>query len=193
MKLYGPKIQINKYSINELKLGIDLVIDYYLNFEYFEENLKLNNMKISFVILTIFCCLIAHIFSRRFPEYYYILLFSIIFYAIFKTLYWLIENKLLGDIFFIGNNEHYYKKYRNKKNQKYTIKEIKFHSKMDEKNPSIYLIWFDFILLEDNKIIKSIKRKIDCTKVYDERGYIYANRVIRSFKSIFKKEIQKIE
>ena len=64
---------------------------------------------------------------------------------------------------------------------------------MDEKNPSIYLIWFDFILFEDNKIIKSIKRKIDCTKVYDERGHIYANRVIRSFKSIFKKEIKKIE
>ena len=193
MKLYRPKIQINKYSLNELKLGIDLVIDYYLNFECFDENLKLNNMKIIFVILTIISCAIAHIFSRRFPEYYYILLFSIIFYAIFKTLYWLIENKLLGDIFYIGNNEYYCQKYRNNKSQKYTIQEIKFHSKMDEKNPSIYLIWFDFILFEDNKIIKSIKRKIDCTKVYDERGYIYTNRVIRSFKSIFKKEIKKIE
>ena len=193
MKFYGPKIQINKYSLNELKFGIDLVIDYYLNYEYFDENLKLNNMKITFVVLAIFSCAIAYIFTRRFPENYYILLFSVIFYAIFKNLYWFIENKLLGDIFYIGNNEKYCQKYRNNKNQKHAIKEIKFHSKMDEKNPSIYLIWFDFILLEDNKVIESIKRKIDCTKVYDERGNIYTNRVIRSFKSIFKKELKKIE
>ena len=76
MKLYGPKIQINKYSLDELKLGIDLVIDYYLNFECFDENLKLSNMKITFVILTIFSCVIAHIFSRRFPEYYYFTIFN---------------------------------------------------------------------------------------------------------------------
>ena len=189
--IFGPKFHINKYSIYELKAGIDFVIEDYLNQEYFDENLKLNNIKLIFIILTIFCAIIGHIYSKPFPDNYYIVLFSLIFYLIFRIIYWYIENILLNDIFFIGTNEYYCHKYRS--NKHYTIKEIKFHSNIDFKNPSIYEIWFDFTVYEDNKIFISNKRKIDCTKIYDERGYIYRNRVIQCFKSIFKKELKKID
>ena len=189
--IYIPKLKINKYSIYELKTGIDSIIENRLNNEYFEENLKLNDIKIILVILTILCTGIAHLFSKPFPDHYYIILFCIIFYIIFRTLFWFIETKLLDTIFYIGSNTNFCKKFR--KNKHYSIKEIKFHSTIDEKTPFIYEIWFEFITLENNKIFISKKNKIDCTKVYDERGYLHEERVIQSFKSIFKREIKQIE
>ena len=191
--IYLPKLKINKYSLYELKIGIDTVIENYLYFQYFEENLKLNNIKIILILLAILCAGIAHLFSKPFPDNYYIIFFSVFFYLIFKTIYWFIENKLTNSIFFIGNNLNYCNKLRKNKNKHYTIKEIKFHSAIDEKNPSVYEIWFDFKTLENNKTFISKKRKINCTAVYDERGYIHQERVIKSFKSIFKKEIRKID
>ena len=189
--IYIPKLKINKYSIYELKAGIDSIIETQLNIQNFQENLTLNNIKLILVILAIFCAGIAHLFSKPFPDHYYIILFAIIFYVIFRNIFWFIENKLIKNIFYIGSNFEYCKKFR--KNKQYSIKEIKFHSNIDEKNPFIFEIWFDFITLEDNKTFISKKKKIDCTKVYDERGYLHIERVIHSFKSIFKKEIKKID
>ena len=188
---YLQKFKINKYSLYELKVGIDSVIECYLNIHDFDENLKLNNMKIIFVILAIACAGIAHLFTNPFPESYYILLFTIIFYLIFRSTYWLIEKKLTGTVFYMGTNLDYCKKYR--KNRRYTIKEIKVNSKIDVKNPSIYEIWFDFVTTEENKIFISKKKIIKCTQIYDERGYINIARVMHSFKSILKKELKKIE
>ena len=190
--IYFPKIKVNKYSLYELKVGIDTVIENYLFLEDFEENLKINNIKLTLVILSLICAGIAHFFSKPFPDYYYIILFALIFYLLFRTIYWFIENILTNTIFYIGANIEYCNKLRKKKNNKYTIKEIKIHSNIDEKKPSVYEIWFDFDILEDNKIITSKKKKINCISVYDERGYIHREKVIQSFKSIFKKEIRKI-
>ena len=190
--IYYPRLKVNKYSLYELKSGIDSIIESYLNLELFDENLKLNNLKIILVVLSIISAGIAHLFSKPFPENYYILLFAIIFYLIFRTSFWFIENKLTGTIFYIGTNIDYFKKYR--KSKHYTIKEIKIHSNIDaKKSPSIYEIWFDFLTLEDNKIIISDKKIINCTQMYDEKGYINIARVVQSFKSILKKEIKKIE
>ena len=190
--IYFPKIKVNKYSLYELKIGIDVVIENYLFLEDFEENLKINNIKLSLVILSLFCAGIAHFFSKSFPDYYYIILFAFIFYLLFRTIYWFIDSILTNSIFYVGTNINYCNKLRKNKNSNYTIKEIKIHSNIDEKNPSVYEIWFDFITLEDNKIFTSKKKKINCISVYDERGYVHREKVIQSFKSILKKEIRKI-
>ena len=186
------KLKINKHSLIELKFGIDTIIDYYLTFENFEENNKYNNIKMTVLLLSILSAIIAHYFSKPFKDNYYIILFTIVFYILFRSIYIFIEYKLMNTIFYIGKNTKYFNKLtKNKKKQ--TIKEIKFHSYIDEKNPSIYLIWFEFIFLENNKIYISQKRKINCIYVYDERGYLHYERVIHIFKSILKKEIRKIK
>ena len=185
------RLKINKYSLFELKTGIDVIIEYYLDFENFEENSKYNTAKIIIVIFTILCAGIAHLFSKQFPDYYNIILFCVIFYVLFRIIYLFIEYKLTNSIFFIGTNSKYCNKLIKKK-LKYEIKEIKFYSKIDNNNPSIYLIWFDFIFSENIDIYTSPKRTINCIYVYDERGYLHYERVIHIFKSIFKKEIRKI-
>ena len=141
------RLKINKYSLFELKTGIDVIIEYYLNYENFEENSKYNTTKFIIVIFTILCAGIAHLFSKQFPYYYNIILFCVIFYVLFRIIYLFIEYKLTNSIFFIGTNSKYCNKLIKKK-LKYQIKEIKFYSKMDNNNPSIYLIWFDFIFSE---------------------------------------------
>lgn len=189
--IYLSKIKINKYSTFELKIGIDMIIEIYLNLKLFDENLKLHTLKTILIVLTIISTGLALLFSKPFPDNYNILLSLIICYILFRLTYTFIENKLVKTIFYIGTNIEYCSKL--KKNPRYTIKEVKFHSSIDENNPYIYLIWFDFVTLEGDKLFTSKKRKIDCTKVVDERGYIHREKVIHSFKSIFKKEIKKIE
>ena len=189
--IYIPSVKINKYSLNGLKAGIDSIIEYYLILECFEENLKLNHLKIVFIVLAILCAGLSHLFSRSFPKYYYYIIFMLIFYFIFKSLYYFIEKILTGNTFYRGSNLYYLNK--NRKNKYYTIKEVKIHSQIDEKNPYIYEIWFEFITAQDNKVFLSEKEKIDCTKVYDERGYINKFRVVHSFKSFIKRQLKKIE
>ena len=117
------RLKINKYSLFELKTGIDVIIEYYLNFENFEENSKYNTTKFIIVIFTILCAGIAHLFSKRFPDYYNIILFCVIFYVLFRIIYLFIEYKLLNSIFFIGTNSKYCNNLIKKK-LKYEIKEI---------------------------------------------------------------------
>ena len=183
-------LPINKYSIYELKAGIDKEITSFLGEEDFEENQKYSNIKIIFGLLTVTCTGIAYLYPKPFPANYYIILFSVIGYLIFSTIYWYIDKKIIDTIFYVGTNPEYCQKLRAKKHNK--IKEITIHSDIEEKKQYIYKIWFDFVILEDGNKITTQKVDIDCTEVYDERGYIHKENVIKYFKSLFKDQISKI-
>ena len=184
-------LPINKYSIYELKAGIDKEIQTYLEDEDFITSQRLSNLKILVGLLTVTCTGVAYLYPKPFPQNYYIILFSVIGYMIFSTVYWYVDKKVIGNIFYIGSNENFCQKYRRTKHNK--VKEIIFHSDIEEKDSSIYDLWFDFITLENGKKITSEKQQIKCTEVYDERGYIHKDNVIKLFMNIFKKEVAKFD
>ncbi len=183
-------IPINKYSIYELKAGIDKEIQGYLEEEEFEEIQKFSNIKILFGLLTVSCTATAYLYPRPFPDNYYIILFSVIGYLIFSTIYWYIDKKVIDTIFYVGTNQDYFQKLRSKKNNK--VKEIIIHSDIEDKKRHIYKLWFDFTFLENPNKITTKKIDINCTEVYDERGYIHKDRVIKFFKPILKQHITEI-
>ena len=183
-------LPINKYSIYELKAGIDKEIQNYLEEEEFEEIQKFSNIKIFFGFLTVSCTGMAYLYPKPFPDNYYIILFSVIGYLIFSTIYWFVDKKVIDTIFYVGKNEEYCQKLRAKKHNK--IKELRIHSDIEDDKKYIYKIWFDFFIKEDENKITSSKAEIDCTEVYDERGYIHKDKVIKYFKSLFKDHISKV-
>ena len=148
----GPKeIPINKYSVYELKAGLDREISNYFIDEDFDMIEHYSNVKILFGFLTCLCTGIAYLYPLPFPQNYYIILFSVIGYAIFSTIYWYVDKKVIDTIFFVGSNDDYFQRLRPKKGNK--IKEMVVHSEIDmkdNKRKHIYKLWFDFIL----KIIK---------------------------------------
>ena len=183
-------LPINKYSIYELKAGIDKEIQKYLEEEEFEEIQKFSNIKILFGLLTVSCTGIAYLYPLPFPANYYIILFSVIGYLIFSTIYWYIDKKVIDTIFYVGKNPDYFQKNRSKKHNK--INEMRIHSDIDDAKKYIYKIWFDFTFLEDGNMITTQKAEINCTEVYDERGYIHKDKVIKYFKGLFKDQLSKI-
>ena len=182
-------LPINKYSIYELKAGIDKEIQSFLEEEEFVEIQKFSNVKILFGLLTVACTGTAYLYPLPFPQNYYIILFSVIGYLIFSTIYWYIDKKIIDTIFYVGTNEDYCQKLRPKKHNK--IKEIRIHSDIEDNKKHIYKLWFDFTYLEDGKMVTSEKVDINCTEVYDERGYIHKDKAIKFFKSLFKEQISK--
>ena len=149
-------LPINKYSIYELKAGIDKEIQNYLEEEEFEESQKYSNIKILFGLLTVSCTGIAYLYPLPFPQNYYIIFFSVIGYLIFSTIYWYIDKKVIDTIFYVGTNSDYIQKLRTKKHNK--VKEITIHSDIEDTKKNIYKIWFDFTFLE------SISPIIDLTE-----------------------------
>ena len=182
-------LPINKYSIYELKAGIDKEIQGYLQEEEFEEIQKFSNIKILFGLLTVSCTDTAYLYPKPFPDNYFIILFSVIGYLIFSTIYWYIDKKVIGTIFYVGTNQDFFQRLRNKKNNK--IKDMKIHSDIEDDRKHIYKIWFDFSIQDSESIITSQKTDINCTEVYDERGYIHKDKVINIFKALFKEQVSK--
>ena len=160
-------LPINKYSIYELKAGIDKEIQTYLEDEDFQTNQRYSNLKILFGLLTVTCTGMAYLYPKPFPDNYYIILFSVIGYMIFSTIYWFVEKKIIDTIFYIGTNTVYCQKYRKLKHHQ--IKEVLIHSDIEEKDSSTYVLWFDFITVEDGKKFTSEKQNIKCTDLYDDR------------------------
>ena len=70
-------LPINKYSVYELKAGIDKEITTFLEEEDFEENQKYSNLKILFGLFTVTCTGIAYLYPKPFPDNYYILSFTL--------------------------------------------------------------------------------------------------------------------
>ena len=187
------EIPINKYSIFELKARLDKEItDYFIN-EDFDEISYYSNIKILFGFLTCCCTGTAYLFPLPFPQNYFIILFSVIFYAIFSTIYWYIEKKVIDSIFFVGKNEDYFQHLRPKKGNK--IKEMIVHSEIDCKNNKrkhIYKLWFDLKLDNPIERIKTDISEINCTEVFDERGYVHKEKVLKIVKNIIRNTIPKI-
>ena len=82
-KKVDPKpVPINKYSIHEMKAAIDGQIIEFLEKNAFTEHHLFTNLKI---LVGSFCVLwtgVAYLYPKPFPENYYIVLFSLIMYAI---------------------------------------------------------------------------------------------------------------
>ena len=68
---------------------------------------------------------------------------------------------------------------------------MKIHSDIEDDRKHIYKIWFDFSIQDSESIITSQKTDINCTEVYDERGYIHKDKVINIFKALFKEQVSK--
>ena len=66
------------------------------------------------------------------------------------------------------------------------------HSDIEDEKKYIYKLWFDFTFFESQNKITTKKVDINCTEVYDERGYIHKDKVIKFFKPIFKQHITEI-
>ena len=186
------EIPINKYSIFELKAGIDKEITNYFINEDFDEIEYYSNLKIIFGFLTCCCTGMAYLFPLPFPQNYYIILFSVIGYAIFSTIYLYIEKWVIDTIFFVGTNEDYFKYLRPKKGNK--IKEIIAHSEIDNTNNNkkhIYKLWFDLIFENGKEKVKTDVSEINCTEIYDDRGYIHRDKILKTLKNIIKTTIPK--
>ena len=189
----GPKeIPINKYSIFELKAGLDREIYNYFVDEDFDVIEHYSNIKILFGFLTVLCTGTAYLLPIPFPQNYYIILFSVIGYLIFSTIYWYVDKKIINTIFFVGKNEDYFQHLRPKKPNK--IIEMVVHSEIDPKNNKrkhIYKFWFDFIF-EDNQTVTTEISEINCTNVIDEKGYIHGDKVLKILKNVIKRIIPKV-
>ena len=189
----GPKeIPINKYSVYELKASLDSKISEFFLEEDFDLIEHYSNMKILFGLLTCCCTGTAYLFPLPFPQNYYIILFSVIGYAIFSTIYWYVDKKIIDSIFFVGKNDDYFYRLRPKKGNK--VVGMVVHSEIDMKNikkKHIYKLWFDFVF-EDGQATTSDITEINCTDVYDERGYIHGDKVIKQLKNIIRSIFPKI-
>ena len=186
------EIPINKYSTFELKAGLDREIANYFIDEDFDEIVRYSNVKIIFGFLTCFCTGIAYLFPLPFPQNYYIIFASVIGYIIFSNIYWYIDKKLIDTVFYIGVNEDYFERLRPKKENKIII--MKVHSDIDEKNikrKHIYQLWFELIF-EDGNVVTTDISEINCTHVYDEKGYSHRDKVLKILKKIIKSKISKL-
>ena len=183
-------LPINKYSIYELKSGIDQCISSFLESNDFKESQRYSNLKIFVGLITLSFTALAYLYPKPYPQNYNAIVIGCIGYWIFSTLYWIIEKWVISNIFYIGNNPDYCQKTRPRKH--YKIKEIIINSEIKDKT-SIYNIWFNFSVVQDNKIFKSEIRQIDCTKVYDERGFIDKEATNKFFKTILNEELAKID
>ena len=186
------EIPINKYSTYELKAGLDRDISNYFIDEDFDELVSYSNKKILFGFLTCCCTAIAYLFPLPFPQNYYIILFSVIGYIIFSNIYWYLDKKIIDTIFYEGINIEYFEKLRPKKENRIII--MKVHSKIDDKNikrKHIYKLWFELIF-EDGSEVTTDVSEINCTNVYDEKGYSHRDKVIKILKHIIKSKISKL-
>ena len=183
-------LPINKYSIYELKSGIDQSISNFLESNDFKENQRLSNLKIFVGLITLSFTALGYLYPKPYPENYNAIVIGCIGYWIFSTLYWMIEKWVISNVFYIGSNPDYCQKVRTRKH--YKIKEIVINSEIKDKT-AIYNIWFNFSVVQDNHQFKSEIKQIDCTKVYDERGFIDKDAVNRYFKSILDEQLAKID
>ena len=82
-------IPINKYCTYELKAIIDREISNYFIDEDFDLIEHYSNVKIFFGFLTFLCTGITYLFPLPFPQNYYVIVFSVIGYLIFSTIYYM--------------------------------------------------------------------------------------------------------
>ena len=95
-------------------------------------------------------------------------------------------------VFFIGVNENFFKKLRPNNSKK--IIGMKIHSEIDDKNikkKHIYKLWFELIFEDGSEVLTDVS-EINCTRVYDEKGYSHGDKISKIMKKIVKSKISKI-
>ena len=179
-------IPINKYSIFELKSGIDQAITSYLTDDLkFTENQYYSNLKILFGILTLICTAIAYFNRIPFPKNYILIIICVVGYWIFSTIYWYIDKYVINNMFFVGIGE-----LKNKNKKKLDVKEMKIFSEVKNRT-SKYEIWFEFDFGKEKKTTN--KDVINCPEVFDERGYIHKDKLNKIFDKILNEKVSKFE
>ena len=109
-------------------------------------------------------------------------------YIVGSLIYYYVEKYMIKQIFYAGFNENFVSKLRHGKKEK--LKLLRISSDIQDYS-SHYEIWIDFITASGHKI-QSEKRKIDCTKICDERGYVVKEVVYQVFRDILTEELVKI-
>ena len=162
---YSYSIAINKYSIFDLKAGMDTRIAEYLEESQFTEINYHTNLKIVVGLFCLFWTALAYLNGKEFPDNYYIILVSVIFYFIGSSIYWYIESYIVLNTFYIGDSQEYFQ--NNFKNS--NIKYLKINSEIKD-NDQYYICWLTVVTKNGNEI--------ECTKFtksfcdfYNERGY----------------------
>ncbi|MCQ2820509.1 MAG: signal peptidase complex subunit 2 [archaeon] len=177
-------LPINKYSIYEIKSGIDQTISHFLEKKKFNEHFFLQNIKIVIGLFILCFTALAYFYPQPFPKNYSAIAIGVIGYVIFSLIEWYFENYILKTVFYCGSNSEYCEKLRLKKHLK--IKEIRINSDIEEYS-NIYKYFFEFIT--DEGKFKSEEYNITANSVIDERGYIVKSEVEKQFIDKFNKEI----
>lgn len=164
-------LPINKYSIYDLKSGVDTRIAEYFEELGFEEVNNHTNMKI---VIGMFCLVwtaLAYFNGKQFPDNYNIIAISLLFYAIGSVAYWYLEKYVIKHTFYITRNE----KYCSAKLKNNKIKYIKVNSEVEDNIPT-YKVWLSIVTVEG--------KEKECSRLnksfglyYDERGYCHRNIV----------------
>ena len=92
-------LPINKYSIYELKSGIDQCISSFLESNDFKESQRYSNLKIFVGLITLSFTALAYLYPKPYPQNYNAIVIGCIGYWIFSTLYWIIEKWVINNIF----------------------------------------------------------------------------------------------
>ena len=181
-------IPINKYSIYEIKSGIDQVISNYMEKTGFTEYQKFSNIKIIIGLIILIGPALSYLYPLPFPENYPIIALGVAIYVIFSAVMWVFENYYLKSVFYCGANQSYCDKLRLKKHLK--IQEIRINSEIEDYSPD-YNLFLEFIT--DEGKFKSNETIIKANNVIDERGYVVRDEVIKIFSSFLKKEISELK
>jgi len=182
------EISINKYSIYDLKSGLDTRLVETLETMNFEENNSHTNIKIFSGLFCLVWTALAYFNGKEFPDNYNIILISLILYGLGSILYWYVENYIIKCTIYIGSNSKYFSDtLRNTK-----IKNIKINSDIKE-NDNNYYCWLT--------VISWSGKEYDCNTIsknfcdfYDERGHckrakveVLTNEILKSASSLNQK------
>jgi hypothetical protein len=94
---------------------------------------------------------------------------------------------MIKQSFYTGYNEEFVSKLRYGKREKLRL--IRISSEIKD-NSHLYELWFDFILTNGQQI-SSEKVNIDCTTIFNERGYVQKDLVNDQFKKILEEQLTK--
>ncbi len=97
-------IPINKYSVYDLKNGIDTRIIEYLEKNGYEEIHTYSNIKILIGLFCLIWTAVAYLNGLPFDKAYNLILVSVVFYFIGSTSYWYLEKKVIKSTFYSGKS-----------------------------------------------------------------------------------------
>jgi hypothetical protein len=131
---------------------------------------------------------LAYFYPKPYPENYNAILIAIIGYAIGSVIYWYLEKYVIKQTFYTGSNDNYLNSLNIRNLKEKTLK-ISLSSEIKDYS-HIYELSFEFILSNGSKTPPE-KVTLDCTQLFDERGYILKPAVHSQFKAKLDEQISK--